>query len=466
MARLYTEVEVRRLIEEATAPLLARIAEFEAQLAKFKKNSSTSSKPPSSDIVKPPRSAAKSGRPRKRRRGGQPGHPRHLRPPFPSEQIDAAWVYEWSNLSSDWQPLDEFRVLQQVDLPPKLFEVVEHRARMYRHRTTGKIVSAPFPPEVRRGGLLGPRLTALIGFQKGGCRMSYQLIQRFFTDVLGLPISTGELAKVVGKVGDALEASYRQLEGALPKQSHLNIDETGHPECKRKLWTWGFHAPGSAGFTWFHIDEARSAEVLREFLGETFAGVVGCDYHSAYRKFLRETGVTLQFCWAHLIRDVKFLETLSDRATQRFGERLLAKIKALFRVWHRRETMPTAAWQRAAERARRDVRRTALRPPCRSEAQNIAQRFRQHAEQYFTFLNTPGVEPTNNAMERGFRQQVIDRKVTQGTRGPNGRRWCERIWTTLATCAQQGRSAYQFLELSIAAHFEGRPQPTLIPMPP
>jgi len=128
--------------------------------------------------------------------------------------------------------------------------------------------------------------------------------------------------------------------------------------------------------------------------------------------------------------------------------------------------MPTAAWQRAAERARRDVRRTALRPPCRSEAQNIAQRFRQHAEQYFTFLNTPGVEPTNNAMERGFRQQVIDRKVTQGTRGPNGRRWCERTWTILATCAQQGRSAYQFLELSIAAHFEGRPQPTLIPMPP
>ena len=63
MARLYTEVDVRRMIEEATAPLLARIAELEAQLAAAKKDSSTSSKPPSSDIVKPPRSDARKAMP-------------------------------------------------------------------------------------------------------------------------------------------------------------------------------------------------------------------------------------------------------------------------------------------------------------------------------------------------------------------------------------------------------------------
>ena len=39
---------------------------------------------------------------------------------------------------------------------------------------------------------------------------------------------------------------------------------------------------------------------------------------------------------------------------------------------------------------------------------------------------------------------VIDRKITQGTRGQAGRSWCERIWTVLATCAQRGRSAYLF----------------------
>ncbi|MGI6417383.1 MAG: hypothetical protein ACOX1P_17110 [Thermoguttaceae bacterium] len=36
-------------------------------------------------------------------------------------------------------------------------------------------------------------------------------------------------------------------------------------------------------------------------------------------------------------------------------------------------------------------------------------------------MDTPGVEPTNNAMEQRFRFVVIDRKITQGTRGQAGR---------------------------------------------
>jgi hypothetical protein len=46
MARWFTEEEVRRLIDDAVAALKARIAELEAEIAKLKKNSTTSSKPP------------------------------------------------------------------------------------------------------------------------------------------------------------------------------------------------------------------------------------------------------------------------------------------------------------------------------------------------------------------------------------------------------------------------------------
>ena len=61
-------------------------------------------------------------------------------------------------------------------------------------------------------------------------------------------------------------------------------------------------------------------------------GVVGCDYLSAYRKFFHDIGASMQFCWAHLIRDVKYLIALPDAVTRRFGEKLLAKIKHLFRI--------------------------------------------------------------------------------------------------------------------------------------
>ena len=121
MARMFTESEVRELINAAVAPLLARIAELESEVAKLKKDSSTSSKPPSSDIVKPPQDPKGKKRRGKRRQGGQRGHQRHVRQSFPPEQIDHTWIYEWSEKLDDWEPLDQFRVVQQVELATKLF---------------------------------------------------------------------------------------------------------------------------------------------------------------------------------------------------------------------------------------------------------------------------------------------------------------------------------------------------------
>lgn len=48
------------------------------------------------------------------------------------------------------------------------------------------------------------------------------------------------------------------------------------------------------------------------------------------------------------------------------------------------------------------------------------------------------------------------------TRNEKDRRWCERIWTMLATYAAQGRSPYIFLLDSLQAHFHGQPAPSLL----
>lgn len=104
------------------------------------------------------------------------------------------------------------------------------------------------------------------------------------------------------------------------------------------------------------------------------------------------------------------------------------------------------------------------RSPRRTEALNLAKRFRDHGPYYFTFLDRPGVEPTNNGIEQQFRFLIVDRKVTQGTRGEAGRRWCERIWTALATCAQRGRSAFVYLTRTLKAYFF-RPGSAVAPGP-
>jgi len=218
------------------------------------------------------------------------------------------------------------------------------------------------------------------------------------------------------------------------------------------------------------IDKSRGSQLLVEGLGEEFNGVLGCDSFSAYRKYIRECDVRVQFCLAHLIRDVKFLLTLPDREVQAYGQRLRDALRDLFGVIHRRETMTAAGFQQALEAAREQVMKAATtHVPDAKHARKLAKRFRENGEAYFRFITTPGIDPTNNLAEQAIRFVVIDRHITLGTRSATilrmvpGRRWCERIWTVIATCAQQGRSVFQFLLDSAQAYLSGTSPPSLWP---
>ena len=463
------EQEYRRRIAELeaeNAALKAEVARLTELVAKLSKNSSNSSKPPSSDIVKPSKAASSkqaNSRRKKRKIGGQPGHAKHERPPFAPDQIDDVRKYRLNRCPDCGGAVSPrpkaARVVQQVELVEKPVEIVEHRAEGCWCRRCKKVVYAPLPATVVKGGLLGPELTALVGYLKGVGHASFSTIRKYFRDVLKIPISRGQLAKVIGKVSESLGPAYEELRASLPWEPRLNVDETGHKNNGKRNWTWCFRAEL---YTLFKIDPSRGSNVLIEMLGEEFNGVLGCDYFSAYRKYMKEFSVELQFCLAHLIREVKFLIGLPDKRIQIYGERLLDELRQLFRVIHRQEAMTPKRFQRALERARTDVINAALWAPRCKQARNLAKRFRLHGDGYFRFITTPGVEPTNNLAEQAIRFVVIDRRITQGTRSERGQRWCERIWTAIATCTQQGRSVFEYLREAVNAHFHDQPIPSLI----
>ena len=151
--------------------LMKRVEQLEDEIARLKKDSNNSSKPPSSDIVKPRKNRPKTA-PRKRKRGGQPGHTKHTRRLFDAHEVDEAFTYELPAQDAvGLIALDQWHIVQQVTLPKKLYVVTEHRARKYFDPNTGRIIIAPLPDDVRKGGLLGADTTALAAFMKGGCHM-------------------------------------------------------------------------------------------------------------------------------------------------------------------------------------------------------------------------------------------------------------------------------------------------------
>jgi transposase len=450
-------------LEEELASQRAEVVRLQEQLAKAKKNSSTSSKPPSSDIVKPPPPPTDDDR--QRAAGGQPSHDRHERPLLPVEQLTEGSHAHILDLcpccGHGLQPGTAApRIVQQIDIREVSLIGVEHRSvagwcpQCQRHHY------APLPSGIEVGGLVGPWLTTLIAYMKGVCHASYSTVRKFLRDVVGITISRGQLAKVIGKVTAALEESYQEVYEQLGQQPLINVDETGHKDNGEPWWTWCFRAEL---FTVFKIDPRRSGDVLIEVLGREFAGVIGCDYFSAYRRYMRECHVLVQFCLAHLIRDIKFLTTLPDARDRAYGERLRDGVRELFRIIHQREAVSPAVFQRRLEQARQRIVTAATEAvPATRPSENMAKRFQNHGEAYFRFITTPGLAPTNNLAEQAIRFVVIDRHITQGTRSEGGQRWCERIWTVIATCCQRGVSVFDFLSQAVQAYFNKQPSPSLL----
>ena len=76
--------------------------------------------------------------------------------------------------------------------------------------------------------------------------------------------------------------------------------------------------------------------MLADLLGEDFGGILTVDYYSANRAFARRGEVRTQYCWSHLLRDVKFLRQFGRPPLVRWADQLLAIARNLFRAWHRR----------------------------------------------------------------------------------------------------------------------------------
>ena len=451
-----------------------RVQKLELALARALRHSGNSSKPPSSDITQDkgpkPGPDPGSGRTAKRKIGGQPGHPGHERKAFPPEQVDqviphaAPLVCPEHGTALEARPELAPRVVQQIVLPPKLFLVHEHQARGAWCGSCQKIHYAPLPPAVEAGGLADARFTALSGYLKGKLSLSYTEMKALYGDVFGLELSTGYLAKLCQKTSRAAQDPYEEMKAELPNQERLHVDETGHKEQGKKWWTWAFRA---SVFCCFVIERNRSGAVLRELLGEEFAGVIHADYYGVYRQYGKKFLVLIQYCLAHLIRDIRFMAEYGDPIVRDYGEEMLERVRQLFHLWHEQNRNPGAGLEGALREAQRDLQEMAVSPPEGAAAhvliENMARRFRENGDAYFLFLYVPGVNPTNNLAEQILRFIAMARSKTQGTRGVNGRGFCERLWSLKATCEMQGKSLFEFLVLAVEAYLSGTPAPSLLP---
>lgn len=456
--RLRQENErLRKRLEEQAK----QIADLERQLALRQQNSTITSKPPSSDGLAGSQRARGRGVKSRRKAGGQPGHPGHHRELVPVERVDAMVdlvperCRHCARRLHARHGVGDPRRHQVTELPPIATHIREYRCHRRQCPDCGTITLAPLPDE--HTSHFGPQLTALIAYLTVVCRMPRLVVQRFLEGVLQIPISLGTTQHAWEETSAAVAASYAELEAALPQETVLNIDETGHRTNGDKRWLWTFVA---RTFVVYRIAASRGSDVLKTVLGETFAGIVGSDRLPSYLTYV--VGQR-QFCWAHMTRNLlSALDLATAPAAKRFCHEALALDRRLFRLWHRFRGTPGA---RGSPLTRADLIAKVLPIERRlfalgeryldaanAEVRNLAHTFFVHNQHFFTFVHEEGVEPTNNSAERALRTAVQWRKIMFGTRSEQGERAVERLLTIVRTCQLQQLHALAYLTAALAAH--------------
>jgi len=439
--------------ERQLQALQKQVNEFEQRL---NKNSTNSSKPPSSEHphAKPVRHTTKSPR----RSGGQPGHAKHQRPLLPTEQCQQVIPCVPPTCRRCAAPLsgaDPQPLRHQVwELPEIKPSVTEYQ----RHRLTcrcGTVTCGALPAGVP-SGQAGPRLIAFSGLLMSCFRQSKRRAALFLSMILNQPACPGWMVSLQKLAAEAVLPAYEELVRQLRQQAVLYIDESPTKEGKAKSWIWTFVA---ATFTLFATRTSRAADILDQWLGKAYAGVIHCDRARMYWSFGR-----LQWCWAHLKRDFQGLIDSRCHTARRLGRDLMRPTKELFALWQkvRDGTLSRADFVEQMKPIRAEVESLLLRGYFNARVRGFCKGLWEHRQNLWTFVEVEGVEPTNNAAEQALRQAVIWRKLSFGTQSAEGSRFVERLLTVVETCRRQQRNVFCWLVEAVESRFTGKSAPSLL----
>jgi hypothetical protein len=245
-------------------------------------------------------------------------------------------------------------------------------------------------------------------------------IQGYLAALHGLRLSTGGIVDLLRRVAQASAPTVAGFQAQARGSPLLHGDETGWRENGQHGYVWLLTTPGPAPVCYVERDRSRAHTVLDRLLGDQFRGVLVSDFYGAYNSYAGKH----QRCWAHLLRDLHDLkEEHPDRPAVLAWARAVRRLYDWATAFLQTTDPPSAAQrQRAYDRLVAVSHRLGLRyaQAKRHPCQALAKRLLRHEAELFPFVLIPGLSPDNNLAERRIRPLAVTRKISGGTRSPEG----------------------------------------------
>jgi transposase len=269
-----------------------------------------------------------------------------------------------------------------------------------------------------------------VGYLTGRLNLSHRDVVEVLGALHGVEIGLGSVAALQKQVSEALAGVVETARQFVKQQAVHYVDETSWLERARMRWLW---VNATTSVTSFRILPGRGRGQAEEVIGRPAKGIFTTDRYNAYHWL----GVRKrQICWAHLKRE-------------QLGRELLEKTRELFVIW--RQFQNGNLTRRQFQIQMRPVKAEfgkLLRQGARSEDSKTGaccRQILQWEKSLWSYVHTPGAEPTNNLAERSLRRGVLWRKKSFGTQSEEGTRFVERVLTVVTTLRQQKRDVMDFL---------------------
>jgi transposase len=432
-------IYLERLIGQMQQRLEAVEKRTEKLEARTRMNSQNSSKPPSSDS--PFNRQKKKTKKSKTKRGGQKGHKGYqqqtLNPTNTISLLPENCIC--GKLALDPDSIEPFYTHQHIELPKIQLDVTHFILHRGKCQCCGKTVKATVPADLRSG--YGPRLSAVICELSGSHGASRQTVQDFCQSVLGLPISTGGIQRIIDRSSAAIKPIYDAI-GSHARQQDVNgIDETSWFKCGKLHWLWTM---ANSVVAFFMIHPHRSKEAFLQLIAD-WKGILISDHYGVYVNWINKR----QACLAHLIRKAKALTQMKDKSTKTFGQSILKQLQLLCH-WAKKPPDEKQWTDFYSELLLLLMLHEGGDDPAGELARSIARQL----ESLWVFLDEDGVEPTNNRSERALCFAVLWRKRSHGTQSDKGNRWVERILSLKQTCRMRALPVFPILVNAIDAYFK------------
>jgi len=213
-----------------------------------------------------------------------------------------------------------------------------------------------------------------------------------------------------------------------------HADETGWRNDGQNGYVWLF---ATDKISLFLFRKTRSSSVAREVFGDQpLPGTLVVDRYSVYNK----APCALQYCYAHLLREVGDLEREFPENTEvkSFVGTLAPLLATAMNL--RSLSLSDAQFYEQASQVKSQILEVVHSPAQHLAIRRIQEIFHENEERLYRWAEDRKIPAENNLAERDLRFAVIARKVSFGSQSQAGAQTRGVLMTTLHTLRKQVQS--------------------------